>query len=347
MPHVSQLDGLRALAILIVFVAHCGLEKVVPGGFGVTIFFVLSGYLITSLLRSEYANTGTIDIRKFYWRRTLRIWPPLYITLGISLLVMMLLFPNNTLDPWGIFAQLAFVSNYSYLWGHGSGVDLPLWSLAVEEHFYLIFPFLYVVCLGPVGPRAAAWICGILCGAVLAIRIAYVVTSGPLPVIYYWSHTRIDAILFGCCLALRNNPILDRDSWRPNRWNLAAAISVIFLCLVYRDPTFRQTVRYTLQGAAIYVVFSYVLHDSGRLSRLMSSPVLRRMGLYSYTFYLAHVLVIKICQEKLGINSLVPLIVTSGAITLVYCAVMYRFVESSFALRRRQLHTVDAEATLC
>jgi peptidoglycan/LPS O-acetylase OafA/YrhL len=347
MPHVPQLDGLRALAILIVFVAHCGLEKIVPGGFGVTIFFFLSGYLITSLLRSEYVNTGGISLSRFYWRRTLRIWPPLYITMGFSVLLMLSLFPRSSLDPWGVVAQLAFVSNYSYLWGHGSGVDLPLWSLAVEEHFYLVFPLLYLLWLGRVGSRTAARICWTLCGAVLAIRVTYAITVGPLPVIYYWSHTRIDSILFGCCLALANNPVIDKDAWRPKKAAFAAAIAVLLLCLLYRSPVFRQTLRYTLQGAALYVVFAYVMHSTGRLSSMLTSLPMKIMGLYSYTFYLAHVIIIKICQEKFGINSLVPLIVSSGAITMIYCAAMYRFVESPLARRRRQLHTVDAQATLC
>jgi peptidoglycan/LPS O-acetylase OafA/YrhL len=176
--------------------------------------------------------------------------------------------------------------------------------------------------------------------------VIYAITIGPSPMIYYWSHTRIDSILFGCCLALHNNPVLDRDAWRPTRSALAAALAVIFLCLLYRSPIFRQTLRYTLQGAALYVVFSYVLHNNGYLKQVLSSSMMRLIGLYSYTFYLAHVIIIKICQEKLGVSSLVPLIFVSGVLTMSYCAIMYRFVEAPLARARRRLHTVDAQATL-
>ena len=81
--HVPQLDGIRAIAVLIVMISHGGLGKYVPGGFGVTIFFFLSGYLITSLLRVEVACNGRVDFKAFYIRRTLRIMPPLYVTLVI------------------------------------------------------------------------------------------------------------------------------------------------------------------------------------------------------------------------------------------------------------------------
>lgn len=79
--HIPSLDGLRAVAILLVFVAHAGLDHIVPGGFGVTIFFFLSGYLITTLLRREFDRFGSIDLWQFYLRRVLRIWPAFYLVL--------------------------------------------------------------------------------------------------------------------------------------------------------------------------------------------------------------------------------------------------------------------------
>src|ERR1700716_896812 len=85
--HIPSLDGVRALAFLIVFISHAGLKDLVPGGFGVTIFFVLSGYLITSLLRVEVERYGEIDIRSFYLRRAFRILPMLYLTLTVAILL--------------------------------------------------------------------------------------------------------------------------------------------------------------------------------------------------------------------------------------------------------------------
>ena len=84
---IPALDGFRALAIAIVLTSHIGLERIVPGKFGVTLFFFLSGYLITTLLRREVARTGRIDFRAFYRRRAVRILPPLYITFAFFLLL--------------------------------------------------------------------------------------------------------------------------------------------------------------------------------------------------------------------------------------------------------------------
>jgi peptidoglycan/LPS O-acetylase OafA/YrhL len=85
--YLPCLDGIRGLAFLLVFVAHAGLGRLLPGGLGVTIFFFLSGYLITTLLRLEIEDTGTISLRNFYVRRALRILPPMYVTLCIVALL--------------------------------------------------------------------------------------------------------------------------------------------------------------------------------------------------------------------------------------------------------------------
>jgi len=81
--HIPSLDGIRAVSFMIVFLSHAGLERLVPGGFGVTVFFFLSGYLITTLLRMEAERTGSIDLRGFYLRRVFRIFPPFYLFLAL------------------------------------------------------------------------------------------------------------------------------------------------------------------------------------------------------------------------------------------------------------------------
>src|ERR1700733_14513831 len=84
--HLPSLDGIRAVSFLLVFAAHAGLGDVIPGGFGVTVFFFLSGYLITTLLRIEHDATGTVSLRQFYLRRALRILPPFYLVLALAAL---------------------------------------------------------------------------------------------------------------------------------------------------------------------------------------------------------------------------------------------------------------------
>src|SRR5687767_2974535 len=116
-PHIPSLDGLRALSFLIVFWAHAGLPFVlkIPGGFGVTVFFFLSGFLITTLIRIESQSTGTVSIRNFYLRRALRILPPFYIVLALSVLLTQAGVLEGALDGKALFAQAAHFANYWFI----------------------------------------------------------------------------------------------------------------------------------------------------------------------------------------------------------------------------------------
>ncbi len=343
LPHVPQLDGMRAIAILLVFVAHCGLDKIVPGGFGVTVFFFLSGYLITSLLRAEAAQAARIDLVAFYIRRTLRIWPSLYLTMAVVALCAPLVAPGYRMDPWGVLAQLAFVTNYADLWGHPNGVPgMPLWSLAIEEHFYLVFPPLFAVLFVRRSPRVAAAWCAAACLAVLLVRLASAPVVEDIGRIYGWSHTRIDSILFGCGLALWNNPVMDESAWRPRWGHAAAAMGVLLVCLLVRGEWFRQTLRYTLQGGALFVIFSFVLWDRGWLRGVLSSRPMRLIGLYSYTLYLVHLAVIEGLRVAVPTLSIPGMLLAAGALAMSYAALMYRFVEGPLARRRRAMHAKGA-----
>ena len=145
--HIPSLDGLRAISFLVVFVAHCGLDRYVPGGFGVTIFFFLSGFLITTLMRGEFQHTGAVNFRHFWLRRAFRILPPFYIVLFAAIAVALIFDPPGTLSVAAVTAQLAHVTNYWLIYrgyaGQPAGTGV-YWSLAVEEHFYLLFPWVFV-----------------------------------------------------------------------------------------------------------------------------------------------------------------------------------------------------------
>ncbi|MFM7320022.1 MAG: acyltransferase family protein, partial [Armatimonadota bacterium] len=170
-PQIPSLDGIRAISFLIVFLAHAGFYDKVPGGMGVTIFFFLSGYLITTLLRVELDTTGTLDLRRFYLRRVLRIFPPFYAFLAVSLLAAFLWVVPTKVTWEGVGAQILYLYNYYAIVrgpeGIPPGTDV-YWSLAVEEHFYLVFPFAYLLLHRRVadGRGRALWL-GAVCAAVL------------------------------------------------------------------------------------------------------------------------------------------------------------------------------------
>ena len=150
---IPSLDGIRALAVGLVFAAHAGAGNISPGPLGVTIFFFLSGYLITTLLRMEFEKTGSISLRNFYLRRAFRILPPLYLVLAAAYgLTLLGLLGAQKLRLGACLSQVFFFRDYQILssgWD-GSQTGRPLgtgslWSLAVEEHFYILFPLCYLV----------------------------------------------------------------------------------------------------------------------------------------------------------------------------------------------------------
>ena len=129
---IPSLDGVRALAVLLVFFAHSSLDKIVPGGLGVTIFFVLSGYLISTLMRIEYARSGKLDIRGFYLRRLLRLMPPLVIVVALAALASTLSLIQGQFTPSGLFAALFYLGNYHVIANDFHGLPGGLgvvWSL--------------------------------------------------------------------------------------------------------------------------------------------------------------------------------------------------------------------------
>lgn len=335
MQHQPALDGLRAFAVIAVMAAHAGIGHIVPGGFGVTLFFFLSGYLITSLMRHEAEGHGKVSLPKFYMRRVLRIFPPLYITM-----VLVTLLGTTAILPIGVGAigwlsDAAFLTNYAYLWTSERGLPLPLWSLDVEEHFYLLFPVFYIAVLGSKRPVTAIAIIAILCLLELAIRLYNVASIPDTSLNYYWSHTHMDSILFGSALALWQNPALDGDAWKPKRWQTGAALLGLIMTFTIRDEAFRQSVRYTMQGITLFVLFSYILHDRGWISRLLSSWVLNRVGLYSYTLYLCHMPVFQIVQIWGPAMGEAGVGIIGSILSLVYAALMYELIEKRIAQWRR------------
>lgn len=136
-PYFPSLDGIRAVAFFIVFIAHSQLLNDFPGGFGVTIFFFLSGYLITSLLREEARKTATISLKAFYLRRALRIFPPCYLTVILVSSLAAAGIVYNRESYFSLVSAFLYFSNYWNTLGRGNlpaGLGI-LWSLAVEEHY--------------------------------------------------------------------------------------------------------------------------------------------------------------------------------------------------------------------
>jgi peptidoglycan/LPS O-acetylase OafA/YrhL len=146
--HLASLDGLRAVSFLAVFLSHAGVPHcAVLSDPGVAVFFVLSGYLITTLLRREYERSGEIRLGIFYARRALRLLPPMLLVLLIAAGVAWTIYPPGTLRVGPVVATAMNFTNYWIVLFGGPGMapgTERYWSLAVEEHFYVLYPLLYL-----------------------------------------------------------------------------------------------------------------------------------------------------------------------------------------------------------
>ncbi|GLH87332.1 MULTISPECIES: acyltransferase [unclassified Bradyrhizobium] len=358
-PVIPSLDGIRALSVLIVVLGHSGLQTLIPGGFGVTIFFFLSGFLISTLMLSEHERTGTINVPRFYARRVFRLMPPLLITLAIAYGLTCAGMLDGGITLQGLAAQLLYFANYYGLFfdpgntvPDGTGI---LWSLAVEEHFYIVYPLLMTLLLGSaLRPRTVGALLGLVCLAVLAWRFHLVHTPGFFPDrTYYASDTRIDSIAYGCVLALVMNPARQRSkpgAMSPKHWAiLLAAVAVLLLSLLYRDPVFRETARYSIQGLALMPLFYFAVRFADTPPfRLLNRSWMMTLGTYSYAIYLIHNVVIRTFDKTFPAIAAKPymLFPLTLLISVVYAAVIERLVEPYFRQLRHRFRPGSTGASV-
>jgi peptidoglycan/LPS O-acetylase OafA/YrhL len=353
---IPSLDGIRAISILIVVLGHSGLEALVPGGLGVTIFFFLSGYLITTLMLTEHKRNGGINILHFYARRAFRLVPALLVSLGIAYGLTYTKMLSGGITGTGLAAQLLYFANYYGLYfDHGNTIPDGtgiLWSLAVEEHFYIFYPLLMTLMLGcALRPRTIGALLGVGCLAVLAWRIHLVQSPGFVPDrTYYASDTRIDSIIYGCILAVVMSPKQQLNQLATMSWGhwtvLATASGTLLLTLLDRNVVFRETIRYSVQGLALMPFFYFAVKFSdNRLFQKLNSPWIVSLGIYSYAIYLIHYVVITLIVENvpsLAAKSFI-LFPTALLLSIVYAAIIDRFVDSYFRRLRRNYRHVAAE----
>jgi peptidoglycan/LPS O-acetylase OafA/YrhL len=338
--YIPSLDGVRTVAFLLVFVSHAGLGHLIPGGFGVTIFFFLSGYLITTLLRREYERTETINFKNFYMRRILRIWPPFYLVLLLAIAAAYAIKPvaEYTFQHLMAFlAQSLHITNY-YIVGFGSaGMSLGsevYWSLAVEEHFYLLFPLLYVFLLrlGIKSRKQSLLFLGI-CLLVLVWRCVLVFGMGAgSDRIFYGTDTRVDGILFGCALAVYGNPMLDQQAQISERnlkyFLFPLGLALLACSLLYRSDSFRDTLRYSIQGLALYPIFlTAIRFPEWGVLNVLNWGWVRFAGVLSYSLYLVHFTVIQALGSLLPGFGSVALGLLSLIISTMLAYAIYRLVE--------------------
>ncbi len=291
--YAPGLDGVRAIAVLIVLVAHFGLAHIIPGGFGVTIFFFISGFLITRLLIAEREESGGVQFGKFYARRALRLLPALFAFLAITTLMFLPFGVSPT--PLEAFSAAFYLHNYFSLATAHAGVvsHMPwghLWSLAVEEHFYIFYPLLFAAL--PKRSHMLAALSFIIIGCLAWRLFAIFGLHFPLDYPYKASDARLDSIGWGCLLAV----MLDgaaKDSWLKKLIGLGPTLfagALLAASFLLRSDEFRETIRYSMQGAAMFVgiLNLFVWRPLSYGTAFLEVAPLRFIGRLSYSLYLWH-----------------------------------------------------------
>lgn len=310
--YIPYIDGARGIAIGFVVLSHAGLGKIIPGKFGVTLFFFLSGYLITRLLLAEMQEKGRIDFGSFYLRRLFRLYPALLVMIGCSVIATKIMqYPLPMTDIW---ASLFYYTNYYIGWFRtpvedaGRVLDI-LWSLSVEEHFYLAFPLLLQFFIqdkknkkNEKNIKQFAWFLLVLCIASLAIRwFTYeqfypaIADSGGR--IYFSTHTRLDSIIWGCLAALLLFGIESKsyEQFLLKPWVFGLGLLLLLLSVAIRNEVFRQTLLYSFQGIGLFFIIPAIgLFPNPRIKNILSHPAMIFVGKISYSLYLFHWIVAKL-----------------------------------------------------
>ncbi len=346
--HTPSLDGIRAVSFAIVFVAHAGLEHYVPGGFGVTVFFFLSGFLITTLMRTEFEKSGTLSVKAFYLRRVLRILPPFYFVLTLATILTSVGFLSGDLIRQAVASQYLHYANYWIVYQGTSGQALGTgvyWSLAIEEHFYFLFPWLYLLMRRfRASHRRQAVFLWSVCAVILLWRCVLVFGfNASTDRTYLASETRFDSLLFGAALAVWGNPVLDGDpKGSPAFWKyvmLPSSVVVLLVGFIWRNDQFRETARYTLQGLALVPVFIVAIRWPEFFPfRVLNTRVVSFVGVLSYSLYLTHhVIIFGVHQHLPHLHGVVQGMIALGLALMISYGI-YLAIEKPCAKLRKRLN---------
>ena len=327
------LDGLRGVAILLVILSHAHAPLFDGAFYGVDLFFVLSGFLITTLLLQELQRNGRLDYWRFYRRRLWRLMPALVLLLLAYCVFAPMLWPDLTDVYSDALVSLLYLADYGIAFFDSPGTLLHMWSLSVEEHFYLVWPPLLAV-LARTAPRGGLWrrIAGLLLLA-WAWRVAWVAQGQQFYEIFFRFDTRATGLLAGSLLAAL---VLEQPAWfEALRQRLThfmwVVLAVPLLMAQAWDDMNAMVWGMTVVECAAVVVLLAILQRRGAVYEMLSAPVLTMTGRLSYGIYLWHYPVVRYLRADLPW----PAVVLLGlAISAALAALSYYTIER-WALRRR------------
>ncbi len=351
-PYFANLDGIRAVACLMVFVAHIwdylnNRQNIHPaeswmytnfidglGTTGVCLFFVLSGFLITTLLLREKEARGTISLKNFYARRILRIWPVFFLVVFLGFVVVPLVSGNFSANetgkhlPW----YLLFVNNFDQIatgfTGFGNDSLGVLWSVAVEEQFYLLWPIVILF-------TNKRWFWFILLLVLISSVTFRISNTSNTDVITFHTFSVMGDLAIGSSIAWS---VLYLKGINSARYRISSYITLILIFLLH-NILLSKPENAVLGRTVLAFSFGFLIEDQVRnekgLFRFSSAKWLSKFGIITYGFYCFHLFVIMGMQKLnavLGIKSISTAVFAAEAIavfliTAVICILSYRYFE--------------------
>ncbi|MDO0821282.1 acyltransferase family protein [Desulfosporosinus nitroreducens] len=352
--YMPGLDGLRALAVFAVIAYHLNLTWVPGGLLGVSLFFVLSGYLITNILLKQWEQSGAIDLKDFWLRRARRLLPALFVMLAGVMSWVMLCAPERMAAlKQEALAAVFYTSNWylifhqvSYFESFGPPSPLGhLWSLAVEEQFYLFWPLL--LGLGLRCLRQRKWIIGgtmaVALTSAAAMALIYIPGQDPSRV-YYGTDTRAFALLVGALLAMvwpsrKMNP--DLSGKKRLALDVAGGLGLLVVLLMIGKTNQYQTSLYQggllLYSVAAACLVAVLAHPASYLGRLFGWGPLRWLGDCSYGIYLWHYPVIILTNPVVSTEGLnLSRTLLQIAVSIILAALSRYLIEEPIRYGRRK-----------
>ena len=342
------LDGLRALAVLAVFVYHFhNGGGWLPGGFlGVDVFFVISGYLITSLLLSEFRKEDRVDLVRFWLRRARRLLP----AVGVLIAVVMVLgaffdFGQISTLRSQALASMAYVTNWDLILSHQSyfqefarpSLFRHLWSLAVEEQFYLLWPIAFAFFMTRFGHRRV--VIGVIAGAIASSLLMAILFDPVNPNrVFYGTDTRATPLLIGVALAFFWHPDRLRaktGTLAPTVLDVIGAIGLSMVVITFLTVHDYDVSLYhggfLLLSLWTAMLIAALAHPAATIGRVMGNPGARWLGVRSYSFYLWHWPVLELTRPGIDVPLHGPILfaLQLGA-TIGLADLSYRYVEQPF-----------------
>ncbi len=354
--YLPGLDGIRAIAVIAIIIFHLN-PKWLPGGFlGVDTFFVISGYLIAMLLINEYEKTGTINILQFWIRRMKRLFPP--VLFMILIVIQYIIFFDQSLLyqlKKDVIAALLYISNWWYIFDGLSYFESfearpleHLWSLAIEEQFYLLFPLTLMLLLNKWSKKKILLLFFVVSLLSAILMLTLYDPAANVSRIYFGTDTRLQTLLLGVmCAFIWPAFKLKQDAPRI----LVVIIDflgfiglIVLMYSIYKlseHSAFLFNGGFYVLGIFTLLIIMAAVHPSSIMSRLLGIKPLTVIGKYSYSLYLWHYPVIVLMQKHF-VQGQVPIYIhiSSVILTIVLAVFSYKLIERPYRLNGLKVFTI-------